>query len=92
VGYIEKRACVREDGADKPGPRGSDRACWLAYRRGPPVRHRGHAGPDARTRAGLTGPTWAEISFSFFLEFLLPFLFIFSRVFYSNSNQVSNSN
>jgi hypothetical protein len=27
-----------------------------------------------------------------FLEFLLPFLFIFSRVFNSNSNQFSNSN
>jgi hypothetical protein len=43
-------------------------------------------------RAGLIGLTWAEMAFSFFLEFLLPFLFIFSRVFNSNSNQVSNSN
>jgi hypothetical protein len=43
-------------------------------------------------RAGLNGPTWAELAFSIFLEFLLPFLFIFSRVFNSNSNQVSNSN
>jgi hypothetical protein len=38
---------------------------------------------------------WAalgRISFSFFLEFLIAFLFIFSRVFNSNSIQVSNSN
>jgi hypothetical protein len=54
---------------------------------GPPVRHR-----DARVRAraGLNGLPWAELAFPIFLEFLLPFLFIFSRVFNSNSNQVSN--
>jgi hypothetical protein len=46
----------------------------------------------ARARAGLSGSTWAEMAFSIFLEFLLPFLFIFSRVFNSNSIQVSNSN
>jgi hypothetical protein len=46
----------------------------------------------ARGGAGLNGLVWAEMAFSFFLEFLLPFLFIFSRVFNSNSNQVSNSN
>jgi hypothetical protein len=57
-----------------------------ADRRDPPVRKRG------RARAGLNGPTWAEMSFSIFLEFLLTFLFIFSRVFNSNSIQVSNSN
>jgi hypothetical protein len=45
-----------------------------------------------RARAGLNGPAWAEMAFSIFLEFLLPFLFIFSRVFNSNSVQVSNSN
>jgi hypothetical protein len=43
-------------------------------------------------RAGLNGPTWAEIAFPFSREFLIAFLFIFSRVFNSNSNQVSNSN
>jgi hypothetical protein len=41
---------------------------------------------------GLNGPAWVELVFSIFLEFLLPFLFIFSRVFNSNSIQVSNSN
>jgi hypothetical protein len=44
--------------------------------RDPPIRHRGCAGG-----ARLNGPTWAELPFSIFLEFLLPFLFIFSRVF-----------
>jgi hypothetical protein len=34
--------------------------------------------------AGLNGLTWAEMAFSIFLEFLLPFLFIFSRVFNSS--------
>jgi hypothetical protein len=43
-------------------------------------------------RAGLSGPVWAEIGFSFFRELLIAFLFIFSRVFNSNSIQVSNSN
>ena len=43
-----------------------------------------------RARAGVNGLPWAELSFPIFLEFLLPFLFIFSRVFNSNSNQVSN--
>jgi hypothetical protein len=60
-------------------------------RRDPPVRQRGCAGAGAR--AGWA--KWAalgRISFSFFLEFLIAFLFIFSRVFNSNLNQVSNSN
>jgi hypothetical protein len=43
-------------------------------------------------RAGLSGPIWAEMAFSISREFLIAFLFIFSRVFNSNSNQVSNSN
>jgi hypothetical protein len=61
-----------------------------ADRRDPHVRRRGRAG--AGTRGLVNGSTWAEMPFSFFLEFLFPFLFIFSRVFNSNSNQVSNSN
>jgi hypothetical protein len=48
-----------------------------ADKRDRPVRHRGRAGR-------------AELAFSIFLEFLLPFLFIFSRVFNSNSIQDSN--
>jgi hypothetical protein len=61
----EKRARVREDGAHKPGPRGSEgerergRARGCADRRGPPFRHRGH------TRAGLSGPVWLKLVFLF---------------------------
>jgi hypothetical protein len=55
-----------------------------------------HLSGDTGARArGLAGPSWAdwaEKAFSFSREFLIAFLFIFSRVFYSNSNQVSNSN
>jgi hypothetical protein len=39
---------------------------------------------------GWTGPVWAEMVFLFSKEFLLPFLFIFSRVFNSNSNQIKH--
>jgi hypothetical protein len=51
----------------------------------------GRGGARGRVRLAK----WAalgRISFFFFLEFLIVFLFIFSRVFNSNSNQVSNSN
>jgi hypothetical protein len=85
---------VRGDDADKPGPRGSEierergRASW-----------RRQAGPAcqalrARGRArggggiGLSGPTGLKWFFLFSREFLIAFLFIFSRVFNSNSNQV----
>jgi hypothetical protein len=65
--------------------RGGERACKLA----PTGRARGCG--RAR-RVGLSGPTWAELGFLFSKEFLIAFLFIFSRVFNSNSNEVSNSN
>jgi hypothetical protein len=85
-----------KNGADSSGPqgreRGRGRAQACADRRGPPVRHRGRASAGAHARAGLSGPTWAEMAFSIFLEFLLSFLFIFSRVFNPNSIQVSTSN
>jgi hypothetical protein len=56
AGQREKRARVREDGAIKPGPWGSERerekgrevALVGADRRGPPVRHRGRG----RARVG----------------------------------------
>jgi hypothetical protein len=57
--------------------------------RGPPVRHQGRAGTGVRAQAGLSGPTWGELGFPFSREFLIDFPFIFSRVFNSNSNQVS---
>jgi hypothetical protein len=72
--------------------RGREGVLVGADRRGPPVRHRGRADAGARSRAGLSGLTWAEIGFPFSRDFLIAFLFIFSRVFNSNSNQVSNSN
>jgi hypothetical protein len=59
-----------------------------ADRRDPPVRHRGRAGAGEAGPAGPTGLKWV---FSISREFLMPFLFIFSRVFNSNSNQISNS-
>jgi hypothetical protein len=55
-------------------------------------RNRLTGGGRLSARDGPAGLTWAEMEFSFFLEFLMPFLFIFSRVFNSNSNQVSISN
>jgi hypothetical protein len=77
-------------GADKPGPWGSERERRTGWRRqvGPACQ-----APRERGRgAGLNGPTWGELAFLFSREFLLAFIFIFSRVFNSNSNLVSNSN
>jgi hypothetical protein len=59
---------------------------------------RQQAGPACQTQGararglGLNGLAWVELVFSIFLEFLLPFLFIFFMVFNSSSIQVSNSN
>jgi hypothetical protein len=83
--------------ADRPVPRSSERArergrSGLHRQAGSACQAQGRAGAGARTRAGLNGLPWAELAFPIFLELLLPFLFIFSRVFNSNSNQVSNSN
>jgi hypothetical protein len=46
----------------------------------------GRSGASARARIGLSWANWAELGFSIFREFLKFFLFIFSRVFNSNSN------
>jgi hypothetical protein len=53
--------------------RGGAQGC--ADRRDPPVRKRGRAG----ARTGLSGLPWAEFGFPFSREFLISFLFIFSR-------------
>jgi hypothetical protein len=53
---------------------------------------RAHTGASARAELGLLGRLGLKWLFSFSREFLISFLFIFSRVFNSNSNQVSNSN
>jgi hypothetical protein len=54
-------------------------------------RARGQGRGRAR-EARLAGPTGLKWFFSISREFLMPCPFIFSRVFNSNSNQVSNSN
>jgi hypothetical protein len=85
---------AREQRRRQAGPteqRGREGARVCAGRRGPPIRHK-DARAQARAGAWLNGLLWAELAFPIFLEFLLPFLFIFFRVFNSNSNQVSNSN
>jgi hypothetical protein len=83
-----------KNGADSSAPQSSERegvnALGLAPTGG--ARLLGTEGARARAGAGLSGLVWTELVFSFFLELLLPFLFILSRVFNSNSNQVSNSN
>jgi hypothetical protein len=63
---------------EREGERGRERernALGLASTGGTRLSDAGSA------RAGLNGPAWAEMAFSIFLEFLLPFLFISSRVF-----------
>jgi hypothetical protein len=99
VGGVERgRVGARESNdADRPDPRSSERArergrSGLRRRAGSACQAQGRAGAGTRAGAGLNGLPWAELAFPIFLEFLLPFLFIFSRVFNSNSNQVSNSN
>jgi hypothetical protein len=74
-------------GTDRLGPLGSERAresgrSGLRRQVGLAChaeRARGHR----RTRADLNGLSWVELAFSISLEFLMPFLFIFSRVFKS---------
>jgi hypothetical protein len=66
-----------------------ERTRAVTGRWGPPV---GNAGACARGLAGPSWASWAEMAFSFSREFLIAFIFIFSRVFNSNSNQISNSN
>jgi hypothetical protein len=57
------------------------------------VRLSGVAGARERARvARPSGLVWARMAFSFFLNFLIAFPFLFSRVFNPNSIQVSNSN
>jgi hypothetical protein len=80
---------VREREREREKGRGREDTRVGADRRGPPVRHQGRKGARG---AGLNGPTWAELAFLFSREFLIAFLFIFSRFFNSNSNQVLNSN
>jgi hypothetical protein len=85
-GRERKRARAKRNGADRLAPieqREGERerrgARVGADRQGPPVRDQGRVG---RARgAGPDGPTWSEMAFPFSGEFLIDFLFIFSRVF-----------
>jgi hypothetical protein len=63
----------------------------------PLCRERVRESARARELSHLSGgagawPGWTALPFSFFLNFLIAFPFLFSRVLNSNSNQVSNSN
>jgi hypothetical protein len=90
-----ERGHGEKNGADSSTPQSSEREGGRARS----VWHRqaGPAGqaPKARgCRHGdwASGLVWAEIGFPFSRDFLIAFLFIFYRVFNSNSNQVLNSN
>jgi hypothetical protein len=81
------------NGTDRLVPRSSERArergrSGLRRQAGSACQAQGRVGAGARTGVGLNGLPWAELAFPIFLEFLLPFLFIFSRVFNTNSNQI----
>jgi hypothetical protein len=78
-------ARVKETGADRLVPAGRERERESARGRGElpltgGVRLSGGTGARAR---GLAGPVWAAFSFSFSLDFLIPFPFLFYRVFKS---------
>jgi hypothetical protein len=90
----ERVGARQKNGADSSAPQSSEREGVSALGLMPTGRARlsGTEGTRARARARLSGLVWAELTFSFFLEFLISFLFIFSKVFNSNSNKVSNSN
>jgi hypothetical protein len=80
----EEGVRAKATGADGLATRGRERERVSARGREPPLT----GGPGAR-------PSWAgwvALAFSFSLDFLIAFPFLFSRIFNPNSNQVSNSN
>jgi hypothetical protein len=81
---------AKETSADKLVPLGSERERVSAREGELPLTGgvclSGGAGARAHDLAGLSGLPWAGLAFPISLEFLMPFLFIFSRVFNSNSN------
>jgi hypothetical protein len=95
----ENVSVLKENTADRTGPQGSGRERgeraheWDRLTGGGHLSARAGDRAQARAYAGWAcWLTWAEMGFSTYLEFLVPFLFIFSRVFNSNPNQVSISN
>jgi hypothetical protein len=88
---------VEEIGADKSAPLDSERerekrerARDDADRRGLPVKKGWMHGRARETLPAWA--SWAEMVFSFFLEFIIAFIFYFLYGFKSNSNTNSNSN
>jgi hypothetical protein len=83
----EEGRAGEETGADRLAPLGSERERGRARGRGLPltggVRLSGGAGVRARGLAGPSWGGWAAFPFSFSLDFLIPFLFLFYRVFNS---------
>jgi hypothetical protein len=87
----ERAGASERNSTDRPSPRGSERerergregALELAPTSG--ARVSGTEGARACTRgAGPAWAKWARLAFSISKEFLIAFLFIFSRVFNSN--------
>jgi hypothetical protein len=74
------------------GAAGERARSGLRRQAGPARQTQGAHGRRRARGVGLAWAKWAEMAFSISREFLIVFLFIFSRVFNSNSNQVSNSN
>jgi hypothetical protein len=66
----------------------TDGTHWAEGERGQ-ARGCGRAGPNWAKRLGEEG-VWASLGFSFYSEFLICFLFVFSFEF--KSNQITNSN
>jgi hypothetical protein len=87
---------LEENGADRTGPPGSGRERGVRERTGGIGCQAGAACQRGCARARAGGwAYWADLDRNgifHFLEFLIPFIFIFSRVFNSSSNQVSISN
>jgi hypothetical protein len=96
AGQRERAGARERTSADRSGPwdreRGREARSGWHRQAGPACQTQGARGCGRARGLCLNGSAWAEMAFSIFLEFLLPFLFIFSRVFNSNSIQVSNSN
>jgi hypothetical protein len=84
--------------ADKAGPQDRERTWARRRRRLAPTDQPHQVEGVGRERAGTHGRAgleWAVLGrnrFSFSLEFLMPFLFIFPMVFKSNSNTKPNLN
>jgi hypothetical protein len=84
---------MEKTSADKSAPPGSKRergresACGMAL-----IGRVGLSGQGEHAGLGLSWAGWAELGFSFSLEFVMPFLFIFSMDFKSNSNQIQIQN